>query len=195
MIKTLRDYRFTGYENLSDLVNGLHLVITYRPKVFSYGDAYEALPKIVKNLYFACCKDKVTIPIWSKAPDAKHLQLTFMQGDLLVVASIAPHITTPDKVHTHLWVYGLQDSKLSFHEWWDTFDRNMRKEKYISSSGNPIFVEPVKDQIDDLLRDSGNEMSSYYEPIVQYIKKKSSNNLMGYFRQKNNPHFLYHYSK
>ena len=195
MIKTLHDYRFTGIDHLSDLVNGVHMVITFKPKVFSWGDAYEALPKIIKNLYFACCKDKSTIALWTEPPTAKDLQLTFIQDDLLVVASIAPHVKTPDKVHCHLWVYGLHNTKLTFDQWWKTFNRNMRLEKYISSDGNPIFVEPVKDEIDNFLQDDGSEMSSFYEPLVKYITKKSNTNLMGYFRQKNNPNFLYHYSK
>lgn len=193
MVKTLHDYRFTDINCLSDLVNGVHMVITFKPKVFSWGDAYEVLPKIIENLYFACCKNKSTIALWTEPPSAKDLQFTFIQDNLLVVASIAPHVKTPDKVHCHLWVYGLHNTKMKFKEWWNAFNWNMRLEKYISSGGSPIFVEPVTDEIDNFYQDNTTEMSSY-EPLAKYISSKKRN-LLGYFRQKNNPCFLYHYSK
>ena len=175
-----------------DLVNGLHVVITFKNKVFSYGDAYEVLPEIIREMYFAAKLDKPNIPIWTHCPSSREIQLTMMQEHLLVVASIAPN-ATGEKVHIHLWIYGLQNINMLFDAWWKSFNRNMRKKHYISSSGNPIFIEPVKDGVDQMLRDH-DDMHSYYEPLVKYMKRQS-NCLMGYFHTKNNPNFLYHYSK
>ena len=193
MTKTLDEYRFSKYTNLMDLVNGVHIVITFSPKIFSYGDAYEVLPEIIRELYLSTSTDKPIVPIWTIAPTAGQVQLTMMQNHLLVVASIAPN-ENPEKVHAHLWVYGLHNINLDSSKWRKAFDRNMRKKKYIASKGSPIFIEPVTDNIDQMIRDRDSDLYDYYEPVVQYIKNKSSN-LMGYFRQKNNPNLLFHYSK
>jgi len=67
----------------------------------------------------------------------------------------------------------------------------MRSLKCVSSSGSPIYYEPVKDPVDRCIRDNGS--SFYYKPLIEYVSRRNYPSLMNYFDERNNKNFIYHY--
>lgn len=179
-------------ENLMDLVNGLHIVITFKPRDFSYGDAYEVLPEIIKTFYKVSDSKVESISLTQKVPDASDLKVSSFNRRLLVVSSISPN-EDGRKYHIHIFLYGVHQFNMNFTKWQKCLDRELRKIKSISSSGSPIRIDLVQDEIDYWIRKHDNCLGDDFQPLVNYITSKQSGTLMGYFRDRNNPKFTYHY--
>lgn len=179
-------------KNLMDLVNGLHIVITFKPRDFSYGDAYEVLPEIIKAFYNAAGSRVNTISLTQKTPNASDLKICAFNRRLLVVSSIAPNEDSR-KYHIHIFLYGVHQFNMKFTKWKKYVDRELRKLKSISSTGSPVRIDIVNDEIDYWIRRYDNCLGDEYQPLVNYIKSNKSGNLIGYFKDRNNPKFTYHF--
>lgn len=175
-----------------DIVNGLHIVITFKPRDFSHGDAYEVLPEIIKIFYKASGSNIDSISLTQKIPDACSLKTCAFNRRFLVVSSIAPN-NDNRKYHIHIFLYGVHQFNMDYSKWKKYVDRELRKLKSISSSGSPVRIDPVKDEIDYWIRRHDNCLGDNYQPLVNYIRSNKSGNLMGYFKDRNNPKFTYHY--
>jgi len=179
-------------KSLTDIVNGLHIVITFQPREFSFGEAYEVLPNIIQTFYKASGSSVKSIDITQKIPDAADIRVCMFNRKLLVVSSIAPN-SDGKKYHIHIFLYGIHQYNMDFNKWKKSVDRELRKLKTISSSGSPIKIDQVTDEIDYWIRRYNNSLGDDYQPLVNYITSNKSENLMGYFRDRNNPKFVYHY--
>jgi len=180
---------FSKYSTLDTLVNGIHLVITFSPKSFSYGEVWQELSNIIRFYYEACgvqCQTKHT----GNMPHNDELETTFIAGYSFMVFSIAPN-KTGEKYHCHIFIYGIHNYNGTWDEWKKKFDRKMRSLKCVSSSGAPIYYEPVKDPVDRCIRD--NVSSDYYKPLIEYVSQRNYPSLINYFDEKNNKNFIYHY--
>jgi hypothetical protein len=181
---------FSKYDTLDTLVNGIHLVFTFSPLTFSYGEVWEQLSNIIDIYYEAAgVKSKVTSHT-PRMPNNGDLETTFIAGYSFMVFSIAPN-QSGDKYHCHCYIYGIHNYGGTWVEWKNKFDRRIRSLKCISSSGSPIYYEPVKDPVDTLIRK--NTSNNYYTPLVQYVSERRDPSLMNYFHSKNNKNFIYHY--
>jgi hypothetical protein len=181
---------FSKYSKLDTLVNGIHMVITFSPKTFSYGEVWQELSTIVSFYYEACGVKCQTPKTTGNLPDNSDLEGTFIASYSFIVFSIAPN-KTGDKYHCHIYIYGIHNYKGTWDEWKKKFDRKLRSMKCISSTGTPIYYEPVKDKVDRCIRD--NETSNYYQPLIEYVSKRNYPSLMNYFDERNNKNFIYHY--
>jgi hypothetical protein len=175
-----------------DIVNGLHIIITFKPRDFSYGDAYEVLPEIIKAFYKALGSTVNTISLTQKTPDASDLKICMFNRRLFALSSIAPN-EDARKYHIHIFLYGVHQFNMEFTKWTKCVDRELRKLKSISSSGSPIRIDIVNDEIDCWIRKYDNCLGDDYQPLIKYITSSKSGNLMGYFKDRNNPKFTYHY--
>lgn len=183
---------FTKHPTLDSLVNGIHIVITFSPNNFTEGDVWEKLPSILQFYYEALGQSKIQTCLGNRAPTSNILETSFIAGYSLMVFSIAPN-KSDEKYHCHCFIYGIHNHKGTWSEFKKKFDRSMRSLKCISSSGHPIYYEPVKDKVDAAIRD--NYSNEYYQPLVDYINDRKAPSLMNYFSSKNNKNFIYHYLK
>jgi len=177
------------HSTLDTLVNGIHLVITFSPKSFGYGEVWQELSNIIRFYYESCgvhCQSAHT----GKMPSNDDLEATFIAGYSFMVFSIAPN-KTGEKYHCHIFIYGIHNYDGTWDGWKKKFDRKMRSLKCVSSSGAPIYYEPVKDPIDRCIRD--NVSNNYYKPLIEYASNRNYPSLMNYFDEKNNKNFIYHY--
>ena len=182
---------FSKCDNLDTLVNGIHLVFTFSPLTFSYGEVWEQLSNIIDIYYEAAgVKGKKVASHTLKMPNNEELETTFIAGYSFMVFSIAPN-KSGEKYHCHCYIYGIHNYGGTWIEWKSKFDRNIRSLKCISSSGSPVYYEPVRDTVDTLIRQ--NKSSNYYTPLVQYVSERKDPSLMNYFHEKNNKNFIYHY--
>lgn len=192
--KSIKNLNTFGKHNeLDTLTNGIHIVITFSPKSFSYGDAWEQLTSIIKFYYEASGLDNLltsNLCHVSEVPNNSDLEVTFIANYSLIVFSIAPN-KSGEKYHLHTYIYGIHNYKGTWDQWKKKFDRKLRSLKCISSTGSPIYYEPVTDPVDRCMRD--NTSRNYYEPLIEYISKRKYPSLMNYFADKNNKNFLYHY--
>lgn len=179
-------------KNLMDIVNGLHIVVTFKPRDFSYGDAYQVLPDIIRSFYKSAGSEVNLISLTQNTPDACDLKMCAFNRRFLVVSSIAPN-SDYRKYHIHIFLYGVHQFNMDYNKWKKHVDRELRKLKSISSSGSPIRIDPVRDEIDYWIRQHNNCLGDDYQPLVNYIKSNKSDNLMGYFKDRNNAKFTYHY--
>jgi hypothetical protein len=181
---------FTKYPTLDSLVNGVHIVITFAPKNFTEGDVWEQLPSIIRFYYEALGESKIKPCVATRRPTSTGLELSFIAGYSLMVFSIAPN-KSDEKYHCHCFIYGIHNHQGTWSGWQKKFDRSMRTLKCISSTGHPVYYEPVKDQVDAEMRE--NYSNDYYQPLVDYINDRKEPSLMNYFSSKNNKNFVYHY--
>ena len=181
---------FSRYDTLDTLANGIHLVFTFSPKSFSYGEVWEQLQNIIGFYYQSCGVDRKETRTTNRMPFNDELENSFIAGYSFMVFSIAPNLSG-EKYHCHCYIYGIHNYGGTWNIWKDKFDRKMRSLKCISSSGSPIWYEPVKDPIDALIRK--NHSNNYYAPLVQYVSERTEPSLMNYFHSKNNKNFIYHY--
>lgn len=181
---------FVSHEKLDSLVNGIHMVFTYSPRNFSFGDVWETIPQILDIYYESLEILNPQLAIRTKLPTPYELDKTFKNKHSFIVFCIAPN-KSGEKYHLHSYVYGLHFLKGSWSEFKNKFDRRIRTLRCISSSGSPVSYSPVKDQIDQRIRE--NSSSTYYQPLLEYISKRESPSLMNYFYEKNNKTFFYHY--
>lgn len=181
---------FSKYDTLDTLVNGIHLVFTFSPLTFSYGEVWEQLSNIIHIYYESAGAKGKTPKHTAQMPTNSDLETTFIAGYSFMVFSIAPN-QNGEKYHCHCYIYGIHNYGGTWAEWKNKFDRSMRSLKCISSSGSPIYYEPVKDPIDTLIR--RNESNNYYTPLVQYVSERKEPSLMNYFHSRNNKNFIYHY--
>lgn len=179
-------------QNLMDIVNGLHIVITFKPRDFSYGDAYEVLPDIIRSFYKSVGSKVDLISLTQNAPDACDLKISAFNRRLLIVSSIAPN-SDFRKYHIHIFLYGVHQFNMDYSKWKKYVDREIRQLKSVSSSGSPIRIDPVRDEIDYWIRKHDNCLGDDYQPLVNYITSNKSDNLIGYFKDRNNSKFTYHY--
>lgn len=181
---------FSKFNTLDTLVNGIHLVITFSPKSFSYGEVWQELSKIIGFYYQACGRQHCQTTHTTTIPTTDALETTFIAGYSFMVFSIAPN-KSGEKYHCHIYIYGIQYYNGTWDEWRKKFDRSMRSLKCVSSSGSPIYYEPVKDPVDRCIRDNGS--SFYYKPLIEYVSRRNYPSLMNYFDERNNKNFIYHY--
>jgi hypothetical protein len=181
---------FSKYSTLDTLVNGIHLVLTFSPKTFSYGEVWQELSNIIGFYYEACGVSCQKTKSTNRMPDNDDLETTFIAGYSFMVFSIAPN-KTGEKYHCHIYIYGIHNYDGTWDEWRKKFDRKMRSLKCVSSTGAPIYYEPVKDPVDRCIRD--NTSNNYYKPLIEYVSKRHYPSLMNYFDEKNNKNFIYHY--
>jgi hypothetical protein len=182
----------TERKNLMDIVNGLHITITFRPRDFSYGDAFEALPDIIRSFYKGAGENPKLINLTSKAPDSTDLRICFFNRRFLTVCSIAPN-DDGRKYHIHIFLYGVHQYNIDFKRWGKIVDRELRKVRSISAKGNPFKINIVRDEIDYWIRRFDGCLGDDYQPLVNYISSNQSGNLIGYFKERNNKNFIYHY--
>lgn len=181
---------FSKYDKLNEFSNGIHVVITFKPTTFSYGDIWEQLPNIISCYYSAIGVDTQELKTTSIIPTNRQLENTFIAGYSFMVFSIAPN-KSGNKYHCHIYLYGAHNHQGTWNHWKSKFDRGIRALSCVSSSGTPVFIEPVKDQVDRKIRD--NTSNEYYQPLIEYIKTREHPSLMNYFDQRNNKNFIYHY--
>jgi hypothetical protein len=181
---------FSKYDTLDTLVNGIHLVFTFSPLTFSYGEVWEQLSNIIDFYYEAAAVSGKATRTTARMPSNTDLEDTFIGGYSFMVFSIAPN-QSGEKYHCHCYIYGIHNYSGTWVEWKNKFDRKMRSLKCVSSSGSPIYYEPVKDPIDTLIRK--NESNNYYTPLVKYVTERKEPSLMNYFHSRNNKNFIYHY--
>lgn len=186
--KNLLQLRFQKYTTTDKLVNGVHIVITFAPTEFSIGECYERLPEITEIIYEASGSFRTKPSITTAAPNTDAFEYAAIARHPIVVYCIGGNKHT-DKVHLHMWIYGVHNMELDTFKWIDAIDRSLRSLKVICSTGVPIFYEPAKDGVDQLYRQNWN-----YTALVNYITKRSHPSLMNYFDQKNNKNFLYAYA-
>ncbi len=185
-MKFIDKYEFYKCNSTLDLVNGLHLTITFADACVSPGDIYQIIPMIIKNLYSAL-GSPVECPVITTAQPSVS-DLVNAQGDkkLFLVMCIAPNSNTL-KYHLHAFVYNLHNFSVDFKCFFKAFDRSCRKIPGISSRGWPVFYSAVTDPIDKQIRKDG------FEYLIDYIKKREYPSLMNYLHAKNSKDFLYHY--
>jgi len=186
--KSLLQSRFKKYTTTDKLVNGVHIVITFAPTEFSIGECYEKLPEITEIIYEASGSLRTKPSITTAAPNTDAFEYAAIARHPIVVYCIGGNKHN-DKVHLHMWIYGIHNMELDTFKWIDAIDRSLRSLKVICSTGVPIFYEPAKDGVDQLYRQNWN-----YSALVNYITKRSHPSLMNYFDQKNNKNFLYAYA-
>ena len=179
-------------KNLMDIANGLHITITFKPRDFSYGDVFEVLPEIARSFYKGVGENPKVINLTEKMPDPTDLKVTIFNRRLLMVYSIAPN-EDRRKYHLHIFLYGIHQYNMDFVKWNKIIDRQLRQIKSISSNGSPYKIDTVKDEIDYWIRRYDGCLGDDYQPIVNYISSNESGSLIGYFKERNNKNFIYHY--
>jgi hypothetical protein len=171
-----------------DLVNGLHLTVTFEDLCTSPGDIFKITPRIIENLYSSLGSFVQEPTITGRPPSARDLEKTQNDKKLLLVLCIAPNGNTI-RHHLHAFVYFVHNFSMDFESFFKTFDRSSRQIPGISTRGWPIFYSAVTDPLDQLIRKKGLEY------LASYIKKREYPSLMHYFDNKNSKNFLYHYEQ
>jgi hypothetical protein len=186
-MKFVKTTDFYNIRTTLDLVNGLHLTITFADVCTSPGDIFKITPRIIENLYSSLGSFIRDPEITARPPSAADLEKTQDEKKLLLVLCIAPNSKTI-RHHLHAFVYFVHNFSIDFESFFKTFDRKGRQIAGISTKGWPIFYSAVTDPLDQQIRKEGLDY------LAQYIRKRDYPSLMHYFENKNSKNFLYHYA-
>jgi hypothetical protein len=171
-----------------DLVNGIHLSVTFEDPDTSPGDIFKITPRIIKNLYLSLGSFIEDPKITTVPPSAKDLEKTQDSKNLLLVLCIAPNSKTM-RHHLHAFVYFVHNFSIDLERFFKDFDRMTRQIPGISTRGWPVFYTAVTDPLDQQIRKNGLNY------LADYIKRREYPSLVHYFDNKNSKNFLYHYEQ
>lgn len=181
-------YSFYGINNTLDLINGLHITVTFQDPNTSAGDIWKIIPSLTRKLYSALGKPLKEDPeVTTFPPILADLELTDIAKELLLVFCIAPNKST-NRFHLHIFSYFVHNFSVDFKEFFKKFDRDCRALPGISKRGWPLFYSKCTDNLDQQIREEG------LNALVGYIKNRQYPSLMHYFENKNSKNFLYHYA-
>jgi len=175
-----------------ECINGIHLVTTFKPRDFTEGDAFAAVPEIIKTIYgtFGIKISSSNIKVFQAIPDILDVEQTDKCGKLIIAFAIGMN-KSERKWHIHLWIYGAHKYNIEFSEWCFVLKKELSR---VKSIGDQVFIESCFDGLDQMIRKYNGLNENYWQPLVEYLTNRNHNNLMGYFTR-NNPNTFYHYEK
>lgn len=180
-------YNIHRQQSTLDLVNGIHVTITFNDHIMSQADIYKKLPDIVNAFYGATGIQEPHYCISTDKPTINDLNNTEENKGLLFVFAIHPNRNT-SRCHLHCFCYFLHQHNVDFGSWKQDFERRIRALECVSSSGSPIYYTMVTDDLDSSIRKSNS-----LEPLHDYIHKRTRPSLMHYFLHDKQGTLLYSY--